>query len=203
MTTLSTLDATRSAIKEALTLFGTRRFYNLRERDPQAMLLASIRQGLGDPVVPALLSLEKGARHVHVEPIETSRVHLELKVEGTKVSDLIIFRDDRRVRLRCYPAGPCDVVATVDGSDVEVVVEIKAAPSSTQWRTFVEDLEKLADLKQRHPHIHTIFALFDKSLSAAGAHGNPDYRWLPPSGGNGQIEVFCLDAKGSLRIERV
>jgi hypothetical protein len=203
MATVATLDAIRAAIAEALAAFRVRPFYNLRESDPQSCLLLAIRHALGDQVVPALLTLEKGARHAHSEDVQTSRVHTELKIEKTLVSDIVVFRDDRRVRLRCYPAGPCDVVATIDGDDIDVVIEIKAAPSSSQTKTFVKDLQKLSTLRVRHPHIHPMFVLFDKSLPAAGARGTARYDWLTPISSPTQVEIYYLDDTGRFRTTRV
>jgi hypothetical protein len=117
----------------------------------------------------------KSSRHQHTRAFKTSRIQLELKVGGTKKSDIVILRADRNPRLTCWPGGPTDVVAAIDPDDVEAVIELKASPSSApeQREAFADDIKKLDELRGKHPHIQCYFVLVDKALPVPGATSGP------------------------------
>jgi hypothetical protein len=67
--------------------------------------------------------------------------------------------------------GPADVVAGVQPDDVEAVIEMKAAPSTSfkNKEAFAADIRKLDDLRAKNSHIQCYFVLIDKSLPVPGA----------------------------------
>jgi hypothetical protein len=146
----------------------------LREVGLQARLWCLLRQGLiPDVVNPEVIA--KSPLHKHTNVFKTSRVQLELKVGGTKKSDIVVLRADRKPRLTCWPGGPTDVVAAIEPDDVEAVIEMKAAPSRSPKNraAFVADVKKLDDLRAKHPHLQCYFVLIDKSLPVRGAVCDP------------------------------
>jgi hypothetical protein len=146
----------------------------LREVGLQARLWCLLRQGLIPEVVNSQV-IAKSLLHQHAKDFKTSRVQLELKVGGTKKSDIVVLRADRKPRLTCWPGGPTDVVAAIEPDDVEAVIEMKAAPSRdpAQREAFRADIQKLDDLRGKHPHIQCYFVLIDKSLPVPGATCDP------------------------------
>jgi hypothetical protein len=149
-------------------------FLDLREANPQARLWTMLRDRLTPKIVRATIKPHRTLEHPHVhhEELWTSRVQLQMKVGGAKVTDIIVFRADRPVTLTCYDTGPADVVAKVCPEDVEAAIEIKAAPSWNRKdrRSFADDIEKLHELRTKAaPHLCCFFVLLDKSLSVPGA----------------------------------
>jgi hypothetical protein len=169
-----TRQAIREAIQCVLREHVEQPFLLLREVGLQARLWCLLRQG----VIPDVVNPEVKAKsllHQHTKDFKTSRVQLEVKVGGTKKSDIVVLRADRKPRLTCWPGGPTDVVAAIAPDDVEAVIEIKAAPSRSlkNQAAFLTDIKKLDDLRAKHPHLQCYFVLIDKSLPVPGAVCDP------------------------------
>jgi len=164
----------REAIQQVMREHVEEPFLLIREVGLQARLWSILRDNLDPSVVTSQITA-KSAGHRHTREFRTSRVQLELKVGGTKKSDVTVFRADRKPRLTCWPAGPTDVVAGVDPEDVEAVIEMKAAPSRApeQRAAFADDIEKLDALRAKHAHLQCYFVLIDKSLPVPGAACDP------------------------------
>lgn len=195
---MRTHDDVRRTIVKALEAFSAEPFYNLREADPQAELLCSLRSELQ----PALVGVElKDQTNALVPPtVRTSRVHAEMRIGKDQWIDLIVFRSDIVPQLELRPAGTLDVIAPVLPQDLAALIEMKAAPSSTQAKSFVEDLMKLAHLTTGLEHCLGFFVLFDKSLHLQGrtSRAQPRFDWtqsivLNP---NGRVEAHWLDDQG-------
>jgi hypothetical protein len=197
-------NATRQVIREVIPRVLREHvdepFLLLREAGLQARLWCLLRQELNPEVVnPQVISRSPLLRHT--KDFKTSRVQLELKVGGTKKSDIVVLRADRKPRLTCWPGGPTDVVAAIEPDDVEAVIEMKAAPSRApeQRAAFVDDITKLDDLRGKHPHIQCYFVLIDKSLPVPGAACDPpqfaDETWPlePPR----KLQESLTDTSGS------
>lgn len=189
----------RTALRTLLAGFAEEPLFDLREHDPQSRLLHEIRARLEPARVPVRLRAHGGERHRYCAPFSTSRVHSELKL-GTEKLDLVVLRGSQDVELVVYPAGALDVVASVRGEDLVVVLELKAAPSSTQGPTFVGDLLRLQRITERHPDCFGFFALFDKSQHLGGAESRvaPRWDWLERliDRPDGRVEAHFLDNAG-------
>jgi hypothetical protein len=166
----ATREIIRDAIKRVLTEHIEEPFLLLREVGLQARLWSLLRQGLKPDVLDALVTA-KSSSHQFTKDFKTSRVQLELKVGGTKRSDIVVLRPDRKPRLTCWHGGPTDVVAGIEPADVEAVIEMKAGPSrATKNRdAFAADIKKLDKLRTAQPHIQCYFVLIDKSVPVPGA----------------------------------
>ena len=162
----------QQAIRRVLQEHVEAPFLLLREMGLQARLWSLLRQELEPDVVDSQV-IAKSSRHQHTGQFKTARVQLELKVGSQERSDIVVLRPDKRPRLTCFPRGPTDVVAAIDPSDVEAVIEMKAGPSRGNGKAFVADVRKLDKLCANHPHIQCYFVLIDKSLPVPGANCDP------------------------------
>lgn len=192
----------RQTIEDALRDFTLRPLFNLRERDPQGELLIALRGALSPSEIDARLVDQTGTSLPG--KARTSRVHCELKVEQ-KTVDIAIFAGSGCPALTVHRAGPLDVVATVAGSDLDGVIEIKAAPSSSQHKTFERDLESVAALTGAYANLVGFFVLYDKSLALGGAagHRGPKFDWTSRLVGDpeGRIEAFWVNPAGAVETK--
>jgi len=168
----------RASICSLLREYIVAPLFNAREKDYQAVLFAMLRERIPGQV-PVTFEIDDGrpnTRHAWSEP-RTSRVHIEMCFgkkgragESTK-PDIIVLRD-QPVVLRCSVDGPTDVQETLGLDDVEIAIELKAAPSqnTAQARLFVNDIEKLAKLQRAHRSLGCFAIVIDKSLSITGAY---------------------------------
>ena len=181
----------RAAIQQVLREHVEEPFMFLREVGLQARLWSLLRQELKPEVVDSQVTA-KSSRHQHTRYFKTSRVQLESKIGGTKKSDVIVLRADRKPRLICWSAGPTDVVSAIEPSDVEAVIEMKAAPSRGRKdrAAFVADIGKLDELRAKHPDIECYFVLIDKSLPVPGAACDPS---------QSTDDTWTLDLRGELQ----
>jgi hypothetical protein len=197
----------RRAIQRVLQEHVEEPFLLLRELGLQARRWSLLSQELKPNVLDCQVTA-KSSLHKHTKDFKTSRVQMELKVGGTKRSDIVVLRADRKPRLTCWLGGPTDVVAAIEPTDVEAVVEMKAAPSrgDRNQALFVADIAKLEVLRTKHPHIQCYFVLIDKALPVPGAVCDPcqsaDETWplrLPRKlqelceGNVSRVEVWDLD----------
>jgi hypothetical protein len=171
-------------IRQLIQEYVAEPFLYLREANPQAKLWTMLRRELHPQIVRATVVPHRRLKqhpHIHQAEFKTSRVQLQMKVGGAKVTDIMVFRSDRLVTLTCGRAGPADVVARVSPDHVEAVIEIKAAPSSKRKdrQSFAEDIMKLHKLQSKARHLHCYFVLLDKSVSVSGATSKepPDESW--------------------------
>src|SRR6516162_3195972 len=118
----------RQAIQRVLQEHVEEPFLLLRELGLQARLWSLLRQELKPNDLYCQVA-DKRPLHKYTKEFKTSRVQLELKISGTKKSDIVVLRPDRKPRLTCWPGGPTDVVAAIEPEDVEAAIEMKAAPS--------------------------------------------------------------------------
>ncbi len=172
------MSATRRVIREAIQRVLTEHieepFLLLREIGLQAQLWYLLRQRLNPDIVQAQVKA-KSSLHQHTKDFKTGRVQLELKVGGTKKSDIVVLRPDRKPQLVCWPGGPTDVVAAIEPADVEAVIEMKAGPSRSikNRAAFAADIMKLDELRTNYAHIQCYFVLIDKSVAVPGAACDP------------------------------
>jgi hypothetical protein len=201
------VESTRSVLTEVLADFAARPFFNLREADPQAVILTELRKAISPPDVLLLPTrhYDGEERHRHPPELRTCRVHQELKL-GDDIVDLAVFKPEGPIVLKVHENGPLDVLATVRGEDLAVVVEVKSAPSKNMWRDFARDIEKLGRITRANPECHGFFIAFDKSLSLGGATSRvrPDERWLSPlrEDPEGRVEAVWLGDDGGVRRRR-
>jgi hypothetical protein len=170
----------RAAIDKLLRDYISAPLFNAREKDYQAVLFAVLRARVPGQV-PATFTVADGrtnTRHSWQNP-RTSRVHMEMSLgkkgragESTK-PDIVVLRD-RPVVLRCSVDGPADVQETLRVDDVEVAIELKAAPSQngTEAGKFARDVAKLASAQREHPHLRCFAVVIDKSISTPCASSN-------------------------------
>jgi hypothetical protein len=115
-----------------------------------------------------------------------AKIQTEIVVESDPVSkaecgaspdrsDLVVLRADRPITLTRFTNGAFDIVARVLASDVECVVELKAACTAdkTQRHAFREDIKKLWSLAPDAPFARH-FVLVDKSLPLPGMPSLPE-----------------------------
>lgn len=176
------LDATdaaslvRDSIEDLLRQYVRAPLFNGREKDYQAVLFGMLRTKLPE-TVPAKFVEKNGrpnSRHLWSDEAgaHTSRVHLELGfgqkgLAGAATKpDLVVFRD-HPVTLRCSPDGPADIQDSLQVDDVEVAIEVKAAPSknSGEAAKFAADVIKLAKLQCAYPELRCFAVVIDKTVS--------------------------------------
>jgi hypothetical protein len=165
--------AVRASIETLLRDYIAAPLLNAREKDYQAVLFSMLRARIPGQV-PATFEIAEGrvnTRHAWSAP-RTSRVHLEMCFgskgragEWTK-PDIIVLRD-RPVILRCSVDGPADIQETLRLEDVEVAIELKAAPSQNlrEAQKFAVDVAKLAKVQRKSPDLRCFAAVIDKSIS--------------------------------------
>ena len=141
----------RSAIDELLQEYVQQPYFNMREEDFRSSLLQKLRDRVEETVEVKLvwdkngksLPLPENGRDKHT----TSRIHSEVRFGKTSKSpkfDIVI--------LKAHPVSfyvrqsETDVLSKLDINDVEVVIEVKAAPSNRQHNEFRRDIEKLKQL---------------------------------------------------------
>lgn len=197
---MGTYEDVRHTIVKALEAFSAEPFYNLREADPQAELLGSLRSALQPALVDAHLKKKTGTL---VPPtVRTSRVHTEMRLGKNQWIDLVVFRSDVVPELELRPAGALDVIAPVRPIDLAALIEIKAAPSSSaaQQQSFVNDLKRLAQHTADLDHCLGFFVLFDKSLFLQGrkTRSRPRFSWTQSIRPNpiGKVEAHWLGDQG-------
>lgn len=116
------------------------------------------------------------------------RVQLEMKIlegspkerkfEDRMRTDVVVLKDSNNspqlptgaVRLKCYPNGPGDIVASLCQQDVAAAIEIKASPSIDKGQCFLygKDISRLLDLAHREAGLCAFFCVIDKSQSLFG-----------------------------------
>jgi hypothetical protein len=178
----------REAIDTLLRDYVAAPLLNAREKEYQAVLFSMLRARIPDQV-PATFIDPTGrpnTRHSWQSP-RTSRVHMEMcfgkKGQAGKSTqpDIVVLRD-RPVVLRCSVAGPADVQETLRVDDVEVAIEVKAAPSQNkkEARKFASDVVKLANTQRVHRHLRCFAVVIDKSVSTpcASSKGMRIADWL-------------------------
>jgi hypothetical protein len=174
----------RANIRALLAMHIEQPHFNAREKDYQAHLFGSLRHCL-PCCVPVKFSPRPKRSHTWQETT-TSRVHTEMYFgkKGSKGSwtrsDLVVLRDNV-VELRCSRDGPTDTQEHVREQDVELVIELKSAPSRNEGeaRKFARDVAKLARVQSTSRHIHCFAVVVDKSVSTP--HSQSDVRprdWL-------------------------
>lgn len=99
-------------------------------------------------------------------------------VEGAFTVDVVVLKDSHKaprlpagaVRLRCYPNGPGDIVASLFQQDVAAAIEIKASPSidKGQCALYGKDISRLLDLVDPEEGLCAILCVVDKSQHLFG-----------------------------------
>jgi len=163
----------RASIQKLLREYIEAPLFNAREKDYQAVLFAMLRAGFPGQVAAtfALANGRSNTRHRWSEP-RTSRVHLEMgfgqkgQAGAATRPDIVVLRD-HPVVLRCSVDGPADIQETLRVEDVEVAIELKAAPSQNvgEARKFADDVVKLARVQRVHRGLRCFAAVIDKSIS--------------------------------------
>lgn len=164
---------------------------HLREANLQSRLQQLIREQISVANLPSKARArirEKFSKsrsaYTAPETFDVDRVQLELKVDGAKRTDLIVLScgEKHPVTLTRAKYGALDIQASLSSSDIDAIVEIKAAPSmSKNQEGFRKDVVKLLAAGERTVTrgipwgIH--FLLVDKAISvgpftAPGKYGS-------------------------------
>lgn len=200
---MSIHDQIRQTIIAALPTFAAEPFFNVREADPQAELLCSLRSSVQPSHVE--IQLKDKAGNPVPPKVRTSRVHAEMKIEGSWI-DLVVLRSDTIPTLQLRAAGALDVIAPMDRHDLCALIEIKASPSSTQTNSYLTDLLRLSQLTEGVDDCLGFFVLFDKSLRLQGRNTGrtPNFSWtryIKPNP-RGRVEAHWLDIQGRTSVLR-
>jgi hypothetical protein len=178
----------RAAIDALLRDYIAAPLLNAREKDYQAVLFAMLRARIPDQVAVTFIDPEgrPNMRHSWQSP-RTSRVHMEMcfgdkgQAGASTKPDVVVLRD-RPVVLRCSVDGPADVQETLRVDDVDVAIEVKAAPSQNkeEARKFAADVVKLANAQRVHRHLRCFAVVIDKTVSTpcASSKGMSIADWL-------------------------
>ena len=147
------VECCRSAIEVLLKEHMGLPLFNMREEDFRSSLLQMLRKNISGKV-PVTLKNDKDDIEVPMdlacrEKAFTSRVHSEVRLipekgKGRQTYDIVVLKK-QRVEFRVKQSGT-DVLEKLALEDVEVVIEIKAAPSNRQHKKFKEDIGKLRNL---------------------------------------------------------
>ena len=180
-------EAVGRCIEELLTRYATNPLLHLREAGFQHALASHLESRF-----PGTCAAEIGNSDPRVTPFDAPKDHrvslvqLEAKIQssvgdddrtGSQRSDILLLRQDAKVRLTRFPNGALDVVARVPCANVIAAVEIKSACSADkgQRHLFRKDIAKLWSLAPGAA-ISRHFVLIDRSISFPGYITNLSHR---------------------------
>lgn len=202
-----TVECCRSAIRAILEEHAKAPLFNMREADFRSVLLHKLRERIkGKVSVELRRGKDRGVLPIdkafHMK-VWTSRVHSEVRLlpekeKGRLTYDIVVLKD-RPVVFRVRQSGT-DVLEQLQREDVEVVIEMKAAPSNRLHKKFEEDIRKLRNRNVGNAKAKRIFVAIDKSMPLGMpfiGKRKPNETWRKglrkTQRGANDVEVWFLD----------
>lgn len=195
----------QSVIEKLLQEYAKYPYLNMREEDFRSSLLQKLRTGVKEKVGVKLEWDRRGKakqslKHDGGKQV-TSRVHAEVqlgKKNDKQKVDIVVLKN-QPVSF-CVRQSETDVLAKIDIEDVEVVIEVKAAPSNVQHPQFQKDIKKLKKLRGSKSNLWRLLVVVDKSLPLGMSHDGmkaPNWSWQKSlkktRASRGDVEVWFLD----------